>query len=235
MREPEYPRPYAGRPLYRLLVLAVAGAALLAGIGAGAWLLTERHDSPPQAGPQRNSQPSGPVISPADAPAADGSVASGSPGPGGATAVSTAPGTAVPAAGASAPGPVAIAPAVAGNATAAPIAAFLDEYFDAINNRDYQAYVALRSPQAQGLTQAQFDVGYASTTDNDETLDGISSAANGDSIAQVTFTSQQSAANSATNSTCTTWNISLYLVPTGDGYLIDNPPADYHAAYAACG
>jgi hypothetical protein len=141
----------------------------------------------------------------------------------------------VPAAGASAPGPVAIAPAVAGNATAAPIAAFLDEYFDAINNRDYQAYVALRSPQAQGLTQAQFDAGYASTTDNDETLDGISSAANGDSIAQVTFTSQQSAANSATNSTCTTWNISLYLVPTGDGYLIDNPPADYHAAYAACG
>ena len=59
------------------------------------------------------------------------------------------------------------------NANAASVAAFLDHYFAAINNHDYQSYVSLLSPQAQqGLTAAQFDSGYRSTADSAETLVG---------------------------------------------------------------
>jgi hypothetical protein len=132
-------------------------------------------------------------------------------------------------------GPVSIAATMTGNAQAGLVAAFLDEYFDAINGHDYQAYAGLRSPQAASLSQSQFDAGYGSTTDTGETLRAISTAANGDLIADVTFSSDQSAAESATKTTCTNWNISLYLVPDGGGYLIDDPPPGYHARYASCG
>jgi hypothetical protein len=130
---------------------------------------------------------------------------------------------------------VVIASGAAGDATAPQIAAFLDEYFAAINTHNYQAYEALLSPQAPDLSQAQFATGYGSTADSDETLRAISTSSNGDSVANVTFTSHQSTAQSATNSTCTDWNISLYLVPSGGGYLIDTPPAGYHAKYMTCG
>jgi hypothetical protein len=246
-RAPEYTRPVADPPRYRTAVLALASVTLLAGVGVGAWFLAERHHSPPQAGNQQGSPQGGPAGSQAGSPVAEGSAASSTvPGtltPTGtpATVLPTTvlPTTGTPATvaptGASAPGAVAIAPAVAGNAVTPQVGAFLDDYFGAINSHDYPAYVALRSPQAQGITQAQFDAGYGSTTDEDETLNGISSAANGDSIAQVTFTSYQSATNSPTSSACTAWNVSLYLVPNGDGYLLDNPPSSYRALYAACG
>jgi hypothetical protein len=82
---------------------------------------------------------------------------------------------------------VSIAPGAAQNPPTPQIAAFLDQYFAAINEHDYQAYVALRSPQLPGITVSQFDSGYCSTADSDETLLGVSSAANGDSVAHVTF------------------------------------------------
>jgi len=235
MREPGYTRP-AGRPQYRTVALATASIALLVGTGIGAWFLVERHSSQSQAGNRQDSQQSGPLPSQtgAGSPVAGGSSVSSTPNPGSAAPSSTAAGSATPTAGPSPPGGVTIAPATTGDAMAPQIAAFLNEYFSAINTHDYPAYVALLSPQAQGVTQAQFDTGYGSTTDMDETLRGISSAANGDSVAQVTFTSHQSAAQSATSSTCTTWHISLYLVSDGIGYLLDNPPSSYHAQYAAC-
>jgi hypothetical protein len=45
----------------------------------------------------------------------------------------------------------------------------------------------------------------------------------------------QSAAESANDSQCTAWTVSLYLVPNDNGYLIDNPLSGYHAQDAACG
>lgn len=45
----------------------------------------------------------------------------------------------------------------------------------------------------------------------------------------------QSAAESANDSQCTAWTVSLCLVPNENGYLIDNPPSGYHAQDAACG
>jgi hypothetical protein len=219
-----------------------AGIALLAGIGVGAWLIVEHSGSQTTAQSQQNPQTGGPITSPggAGSPAAVGSPAGSSPGAGipteGSPDVgSPGPGSVPPSGSTPSPGAVAIAPALADNPAAPTIAAFLDQYFAAINTHDYQAYVALLSPQAQGMTQSQFDTGYGSSTDTGETLKAISAAANGDSVAQVTFTSHQSAAQSATNSTCTIWNVSLYLVPNAGSYLIDNPPSGYHAEYAACG
>lgn len=133
-------------------------------------------------------------------------------------------------------GQVTMATDVSQDTDASSVAAFLNQYFTAINNHDYQAYTSLLSPQAeQGLTQEQFDNGYDSTVDSAETLLGISTATNGDLVASVTFTSHQNPAESPDgDESCTNWNISLFLEQDGGGYLIDEPPQSYHASYQAC-
>jgi hypothetical protein len=139
-------------------------------------------------------------------------------------------------AGPSGVGQVTITAGASQDANATSVAAFLDHYFTAINNHDYQSYVSLLSPQAQqGLTAAQFDKGYRSTADSAETLVGISAAANGDLTAAVTFTSHQNpAASPDQQESCTDWNISLFLLQSAGGYLVDQPPPGYHASYHAC-
>lgn len=138
--------------------------------------------------------------------------------------------------GPSSVGQVTITAGASQDANAPSVAAFLDHYFTAINNHDYQSYVSLLSPQAQqGLTEAQFDEGYRSTADSAETLVSISTASNGDLAAAVTFTSHQNPADSPDQQqSCTDWNISLFMVESGGGYLVDQPPPDYHASYHAC-
>jgi hypothetical protein len=133
-------------------------------------------------------------------------------------------------------GPVAVGSGVAGNPAANSITEFLAQYFSAINAHDYQAYVTLLSSQQQeGFTESQFQDGYGSTTDSAETLTGISTAANGDTEATVTFTSNQNASQSVDQSeTCTDWGVSLFLENDGTSYLIDPPPPGYHAAHSPC-
>ncbi|HEY0719247.1 MAG TPA: hypothetical protein VGD68_16665 [Streptosporangiaceae bacterium] len=133
-------------------------------------------------------------------------------------------------------GTVAVDSSVAQDPDSQAIAAFLDGYFSAINSHDYQSYMSLLSPQEQEeFTEAQFDSGYGSTTDSAETLTGISAAGTGDTIASLTFTSNQDTAQSVDQSeSCTNWNISLYLQSNGSSYLIDPPPPDYHATHSAC-
>jgi hypothetical protein len=127
-----------------------------------------------------------------------------------------------------------IAPGVADPA-APQVAAFLVQYFGAINRHDYAAYIALESPQeAKGLTPAQFQDGYGSTADSGETLQDVSVDANGEYLARVTFTSKQDPAQSVTGTACTKWGISLYLIPNGGSFQIGTPPSSYHAAYAPC-
>jgi hypothetical protein len=85
------------------------------------------------------------------------------------------------------------------------------------------------------MTRAQFDKGYRSTADSDETLVGISTASDGDMAAEVTFTSHQDPADSPDQSqSCTSWDISLFLSQGGSGYLIDPAPSDYKASYQPC-
>ena len=119
---------------------------------------------------------------------------------------------------------------------ASSVAAFLGQYFAAINARDYQSYLSLLSPQLQqGMTQAQFDEGYRSTVDSNETLVGISTASDGDLAAEVTFTSHQNPADSPDQSkSCTNWDISLFLAQGSSGWVIDPPPSGYQASYQPC-
>ena len=85
------------------------------------------------------------------------------------------------------------------------------------------------------MTQAQFDKGYRSTADSNETLVGISTASSGDLAAQVTFTSHQDPADSPDHSeSCTDWNITLFLAQGGSGYTIDPAPSGYRASYQPC-
>lgn len=85
------------------------------------------------------------------------------------------------------------------------------------------------------MTQAQFEKGYRSTVDSNETLVGISTASNSDLAAEVTFTSHQNPADSPDQSeSCTRWDISLFLTQGSSGYLIDPAPSGYKASHKPC-
>jgi hypothetical protein len=85
------------------------------------------------------------------------------------------------------------------------------------------------------MTQAQFEKGYRSTADSNETLVDISTASTGDLAAKVTFTSHQDPADSPDQSeSCTDWNITLFLAQGGSGYVIDPAPSGYRASYQPC-
>jgi hypothetical protein len=130
---------------------------------------------------------------------------------------------------------VAVAAGAATNPAAPKVAALLDRYFTAINRHDYAAYARLLDRQRRRYDPAaSFASGYASTTDSDETLTGISAGRSGGVAASITFTSHQRPADSPDHSSCTRWAITLYLVRHGTGYLIGTPPASYQASYKAC-
>ena len=122
------------------------------------------------------------------------------------------------------------------DARAQAVAEFLGEYFSAINAHDYQAYISLLSPDAQqNFTEAQFQSGYGSTTDSAETLLNVSTAPDGDTVASVTFTSNQNSSQSVNQAdTCTEWAISLFLGQPDGSYLIDPPPPGYQASHSSC-
>jgi flagellar basal body-associated protein FliL len=130
---------------------------------------------------------------------------------------------------------VAVAPTVTTQSDEQAVLNFLTSYFTAINNHNYQQYRSLLDAQRQaGLTQAGFDSGYQSTKDSDATLTALAPAGSGIIAASVSFTSNQPASDSPTSTTCTNWNITLYLESQGGSYLIGTPPSSYHAAYSAC-
>ncbi|MBV9444356.1 MAG: hypothetical protein JO345_00405 [Streptosporangiaceae bacterium] len=131
---------------------------------------------------------------------------------------------------------VTVAASVSQDPNASSVAAFLGQYFTAINNHDYQSYFSLLSPQLQqGMKQSQFDNGYRSTADSNETLVSISTASDGDLAAEVTFTSHQDPADSPDQSeSCTNWDISLFLAQGNSAYVIDPAPSGYQASYQPC-
>jgi hypothetical protein len=194
-----------------VMVTAVGLSALLAWPAAGQ-----------QAGP-------GPVATGTPRPAAsnDGGV--------------TQPGapSASPLASSSAPpvrdGPILIGGGVARQAGAGRVAAFLGAYFAAVNHRDYQAYVGLfDGPARPDRNEQQFLDGYRTTIDTDPVLVDLDPTATGEWAATVTFTSHQSPSDSATHSSCTDWEITLFLQTSGGSYLIELPPAGYDASRVAC-
>jgi hypothetical protein len=239
------------RPRPRAALLAALAAVLVLGLGAGGWMAAAALTGPgrprPQAAGPRPTAPSAQAASPATSAAGIAGAVGGTPEATGTGAVAGSPAVTAPAVTSSpptvtlsppavtlSPSGVAVAAAAAASPQATGVAAFLGQYFDAINRHDYAAYTALEGPREQGMSRAQFDSGYDSTSDSAQTLLGIAVAGNGDLIAQVSFTSRQQPGQSITGTSCTDWTISLYLLPAGQGFLIDSPPSSYHAAYAAC-
>jgi len=131
-------------------------------------------------------------------------------------------------------GLVTVAPGVPPGGDEPTVVAFLNSYFTAINNHDYQQYRGLLDAQMQQQeTAAVFRAGYRGSHDSAATLTGLTSAG-AQVAASVSFTSHQPAAVSPTHSGCTDWTITLYLTPQGGPYLIGSPPSGYHASYQAC-
>ncbi|MBV9382049.1 MAG: hypothetical protein JOY82_28330 [Streptosporangiaceae bacterium] len=213
----------------RTIAFAAAAAIVIAGAAAGGWQLAgHRASHAANTGLAARTDRPSPERSASAPPTAETSPSPGTPGtPGTPSATASPPGGA---------GPVTVAPGAAQNPAASQVTALVSQYFAAINAHNYQAYMSLLTPQEQqSMTASQFAAGYRSTADSKESLAAISSAANGDTVAQVTFTSHQNPADSVNGAqSCTDWQISLFLVQNGGGYLIDQPPSGYHASYAAC-
>jgi hypothetical protein len=180
------------------LVLAVSA---LAG-GAIAWQFTA---SPAQLADVAHGQPATPAT---NAP----------------PTTSTTPATPVIPASPSHGVTVTIGPGAAAQPGAARVAAFMAGYFDAINQRDYQSYLAAFDERARpDYTRQKFLDEFGTTTDTAPSLTALGPAGRG-LLATVTFTSHQSPAKSFTHTACTAWTLRLYLEASGASYLIGPPP-----------
>ncbi len=132
-------------------------------------------------------------------------------------------------------GLVTIAPGAATAPHEAAVVAFLNRYFHAINRHDYGAYERLFGPALRGgLSVTKFSAGYGTTRDSAETLRSIRVIGAGQIDALVTFISHQQATDSPTNTTCTGWRISLYLIRQGGRYVLGTPPEGYQPSYHSC-
>jgi hypothetical protein len=218
-----------------VLVLAAAGAG---------WALFHGHGGHPTAGgtgPARrpaaqsaSSSSPGSVTSPAAGPSdsVSGPAPSTSAPSGLATSAPDSP-TAGPGPGATTP--VALGQGVSQDSSTHQLDAFASRYFSAINDHDYQAYIALLAPGGpQVPTPGQFAAGYGSTSDTGATLTSAAPQGGGGFAIGLSFLSHQAASQSKTGTSCTAWQITLYLVPGGGSYLINSPPPGYHSTYRAC-
>jgi hypothetical protein len=205
------------------VVVTAVGLFAAAAVAAGTLLLVSHHTSHNEAA--RNSAQTIATTPPAQGASASDQASS-------APAQSPPGSSPSPSAGSA----VTVGAGASQEPNASSVAAYLGHYFAAINARDYQSYFSLLSPQLQqGATQAQFDQGYRSTVDSNETLVGISTASDGDLAAEVTFISHQNPADSPDQSeSCTNWDISLFLAQSGAGWVIDPPPSGYQASYQPC-
>jgi hypothetical protein len=224
-----------------MTLIAIAAVVVLVGIGTGVFFVL-------RPGPQhvRNVADSGlstPVRSASQAAQGSGAALAPPTASSSSPAVSSAPATTPspvvtpsPTPGVSTVGSVTVSATAAQNPDANAVAAFVNEYFSAINSHSFQAYDALMTPQAQqGQTTQSFSNGFGSTSDSDETLVAITAASDGDTAANLTFTSHQNASQAADHTgTCTDWNITLFLQSNGTSYLLDQSPSTYHAQYQSC-
>jgi len=148
------------------------------------------------------------------------------PAPVNSTPASGAPPASSPAESASHAGgvTVTIGPGAAAQPGAARVATFMAGYFDAINQRDYQSYLAAFDQQGRpDYTRQKFLDEFGTTTDTAPSLTALIATGPG-LLATVTFTSHQSPAKSFTHTACTAWTLRLYLEASGASYLIGRPP-----------
>lgn len=128
-----------------------------------------------------------------------------------------------------------VASGVASNPAAPQVDAFLNRYFNSINTRNYGEYNSLLDAQKQQSdSRSSFDSGFATTKDSNEVLTSIENTGGGTLTANVTFTSRQSPSDSIDQSACNNWQLSVFLVSQGSGYVMTAAPAGYHASYTDC-
>jgi hypothetical protein len=127
----------------------------------------------------------------------------------------------------------ALAPAAAQYPGATAIQAVISRYVQAINGRDYVAYLATESP-GNALTAPQFQAGFESTQDSDVLVTGIATAPDGRPAADVTFTSRQQPQDGPDGESCTKWRVTMFFDGSAGNYTIGAPPASYHSSYQAC-
>ena len=210
----------------------IAAAVVLAGAALGGWYVATQHGRTAAATGQRSPSAKPPAGGGGSPAATSPSSQLNTPTEPASSTPTGSPATSAPAVGGGSQ--VALGPGVSGQ-TAGSVAAFASQYFAAVNRHDYQAYISLFAPGADpGMDQQKFQAGYASTTDSSETLVALAGTASGKTAASLTFISHQGAASSATHTACTSWRITLYLVPSGTSYLISHPPASYHASFQPC-
>ena len=222
-----------GRPPWRILVL-VAAALLIAGAGTagGLWLTSGQHPNHSASGTHRTGSLAGATEQPSPSPTVTSSPL---PSPSESVPPSPSP-TPPPSPARAANGALTVSAAAAASPDAQPIATLLDNYFSAINSRNYPAYRSLLVPRLRhSFTRQKFASGYRSTADSHEKLLSIFPAGDGDTVAAIAFTSHQNPIDSPNGlQACTRWHISIFLRPAGTGFLIDQAPAGYHAAYSRC-
>ncbi|HEY1823417.1 MAG TPA: hypothetical protein VGG83_26110 [Trebonia sp.] len=132
-------------------------------------------------------------------------------------------------------GTVRVAPGVAGNPAEPQVEAYLNRYFNSINTRNYSEYNSLLDAQKQQAdSRANFDSGFGTTKDSNEVLTGIEDTGSGNLTANVSFTSHQSPAESVDDSACNNWQLSLFLAPQGNSYVMTTTPTGYQVAYTDC-
>ena len=230
------PRPGAHRGSLTLPVAAliIVVAAVMA--GAGTWYAVgqaptarlsavARHSALPSLAPSAPSLRDGSAsasLVPSSAPASE---------PPSSVPPSSVPPSSVPPT--TAAGAAALAPAAVQYPGATAIQAVISQYFQAINGRDYAAYLATQSP-GNALTAPQFQAGFESTQDSDVLVTGITTAPGGRPAADVTFTSRQQPRDGPDGESCTNWQVTIFFDGSAGSYTIGAPPAGYHASYQAC-
>lgn len=112
----------------------------------------------------------------------------------------------------------------------------LDEYFSAVNNRDWQlAWSHLAPAEQQAVSQAQLAEGASTTSDSDVVIDGVSPLSSSTILVTVRFRSTQAPAQSPDGSSCDTWHLAYTMVNAGSGWLIAKVhPAESGSGYESC-
>ncbi len=132
-------------------------------------------------------------------------------------------------------GLVTIEPDVATAPHEAAVVAVLNQYFSAIDGHAYRVFERLFSPAARGeLSAAMFRLRYGTTRDSAATLRSIGVIGPRQIDAVVTFTSYQQTRFSPTQASCTAWRISLHLIRSGQGYLVNTPPGGEQPSSRSC-
>ena len=207
------PAPRRGPLTLPVAALLVVGAAAVA--GAGTWYALRQAPVARLAAGTSSSIPATPGSAPPSPSDTDSS-------PSAATSPPASPAALV-----------SLAPAAAQYPGAAAIEAVINQYFQAINSRDYAAYVTTQSP-GNALTAQQFQSGFESTQDSGAVVTSLTTAPDGRPAADVTFTSKQQPQDGPGGESCTNWQVTLFFDNSGGTYTIGAPPSSYHAAYQAC-